>query len=443
LAHLLEVCIRGEVDEKSKDDEVKQRQLYRVLFSDEKSHDAGTFSIGLGRLAQLMASTDSLTPSAASSLEQGACVCMTLLPICSSTTVHSCLPNCHFSPCIQSEQLSYDAQALRQTKSGLPSSTFLKVQLEAIRDFYHSESADCADGEKLSVAIVPYILQSRASREEQLHTLLQPFKCHEASDADHFSCNCPRCQWESGDNNVEEWLTATSPWVQLSLANHYMQEGEKGGGSTSYWEAARCYVNIISHEESRKGSNHSSSSVVLAMAYHALGAAMLNLGKLRYFAQLYVLLSSIQMYDYILGDWFRARCIWLHASQHSLHYEVLQHEIIKCTSYPLIRLKGNLRPDSCKYAPAPRKADGNGPNVYLTCSPIISAEECQRAISLTEEHAAKLGSWTTSRHYAVPTTDIPIHTVPTLLEWFNGVLKSTIGPLMHAQYTGLFRKLCI
>jgi hypothetical protein len=33
--------------------------------------------------------------------------------------------------------------------------------------------------------------------------------------------------------------------------------------------------------------------------------------------------------------------------------------------------------------------------------------------------------------------------VPTLLEWFNGVLKSTIGPLMHAQYTGLFRKLCI
>mmetsp|Transcript_3399 Transcript_3399/g.5136 ORF Transcript_3399/g.5136 Transcript_3399/m.5136 type:complete len:90 (+) Transcript_3399:90-359(+) len=33
--------------------------------------------------------------------------------------------------------------------------------------------------------------------------------------------------------------------------------------------------------------------------------------------------------------------------------------------------------------------------------------------------------WPTSRHCSVPTTDIPIHDIPPLLNWFDKVLKAT------------------
>lgn len=68
-------------------------------------------------------------------------------------------------------------------------------------------------------------------------------------------------------------------------------------------------------------------------------------------------------------------------------------------------------------------------------SPIISHDECSRAITWAEATAkVRPGGWTTSRHYAVPTTDMPLHDIPPLLDWFNGVLENRLRPLLAMQF---------
>ena len=38
--------------------------------------------------------------------------------------------------------------------------------------------------------------------------------------------------------------------------------------------------------------------------------------------------------------------------------------------------------------------------------------------------------WTTERHYAVPTTDLPLHRMPRALAWFNALFADSIGPAL-------------
>jgi len=77
--------------------------------------------------------------------------------------------------------------------------------------------------------------------------------------------------------------------------------------------------------------------------------------------------------------------------------------------------------------------DGGGATIK---DPIIFPEECRQAIQWAEDAATSRGGggWSTSRHYAVPTTDIPIHEIPPLLNWFNGVLKDRLRPLLATQF---------
>ena len=72
---------------------------------------------------------------------------------------------------------------------------------------------------------------------------------------------------------------------------------------------------------------------------------------------------------------------------------------------------------------------------FVTTQPILTRQECSRAIEWAEENAKSRGNgWTTSRHYAVPTTDIPIHEIPELLQWFNKILTTRLRPLLALQY---------
>ena len=47
---------------------------------------------------------------------------------------------------------------------------------------------------------------------------------------------------------------------------------------------------------------------------------------------------------------------------------------------------------------------------------------------------AQAGGWTTSRHYAVPTTDIPVHEVTSVRQWFNVSLRDRLWPLLAGQF---------
>jgi hypothetical protein len=42
--------------------------------------------------------------------------------------------------------------------------------------------------------------------------------------------------------------------------------------------------------------------------------------------------------------------------------------------------------------------------------------------------------FTICRHYAVPTTDIPVHSIPSLKDWFCTLLRDRIFPLLAKQF---------
>jgi hypothetical protein len=65
-------------------------------------------------------------------------------------------------------------------------------------------------------------------------------------------------------------------------------------------------------------------------------------------------------------------------------------------------------------------------------SAIISIKDCQMVIQCAESYAAARSNsdgWTTSRHYAVPTTDIPLHELTELHSWFYELWTKQIRPL--------------
>lgn len=98
--------------------------------------------------------------------------------------------------------------------------------------------------------------------------------------------------------------------------------------------------------------------------------------------------------------------------------------------------------------------------VFLTShqQQLLTASECRYVINTTETFAAMSGGWSTSRHYAVPTTDIPVHIIKSseslantsipssttggspanLLEWFNEIFTNRLAPLLASQYQGSF-----
>jgi hypothetical protein len=55
-------------------------------------------------------------------------------------------------------------------------------------------------------------------------------------------------------------------------------------------------------------------------------------------------------------------------------------------------------------------------------------------VAAAEAWAARHGGWTTSRHYSVPTTDIPLLSLPELLPHFNDALATLLLPALSATY---------
>ena len=71
---------------------------------------------------------------------------------------------------------------------------------------------------------------------------------------------------------------------------------------------------------------------------------------------------------------------------------------------------------------------------FCTRTPLLSVHECEAAVAAAEAHATAHGGWTASRHYAVPTTDLPVHAVPALLRWFRVAMQERIAPMLAAQF---------
>ena len=177
------------------------------------------------------------------------------------------------------------------------------------------------------------------------------------------------------------------------------------------------------------------------------------------------------------------------------HHRLLQHEIDKCHCYPIIKIKiltkqlsqrndvGNIKykiqgnsqilydnninititkqlfkeKDYLILNKSKKSLDHKNTlfqipsciciedHIYLTNGDetILSKEECSYLIEATEKYACIIGGWTTSRHYAVPTTDIPLHIIKhsdtsdhnsNIFDWFNDVFKYRLAPLLASQF---------
>jgi hypothetical protein len=77
---------------------------------------------------------------------------------------------------------------------------------------------------------------------------------------------------------------------------------------------------------------------------------------------------------------------------------------------------------------------GAAPAAWVSRSPLLSRDECARAIASAEAWAERNGGWTTRRHYTVPTTDVPLSVLPDLLPWFNQALATRLFPALLSRY---------
>ena len=77
---------------------------------------------------------------------------------------------------------------------------------------------------------------------------------------------------------------------------------------------------------------------------------------------------------------------------------------------------------------------GATPQVYTSRAPLLSAAECVAAIRAAEGWAATRGGWSTSRHYEVPTTDVPLRHLTSLLPSLNRALRDVLLPAAAAAY---------
>lgn len=83
----------------------------------------------------------------------------------------------------------------------------------------------------------------------------------------------------------------------------------------------------------------------------------------------------------------------------------------------------------------------SSPGIYISSIPLLSPQQCDSIVQAAEDHIAVTngGKWFTSRHYSVPTTDIPAHTIPALQSWFcRDIVVDIIKPLILRQYREQF-----
>jgi predicted 2-oxoglutarate/Fe(II)-dependent dioxygenase YbiX len=224
-----------------------------------------------------------------------------------------------------------------------------------------------------------------------------------------FTCGCSRCAFdaaaEAGPPALELSLTALPPPALLALGRQAQEEGRHETAETLF--AAL----------SARAGEAASAGIAVGEAEHALGVSRLALGR-----------------------WSAAHAAWADGARAAPEHPALQAQAAKDGSYwPA----PNAPYDEVTHGPAAAPAftlvplgAGSSPAV-LTAAPLLDAAGCARVVAAAEAAASSGGGWTTARHYDVPTTDMPLHTIPPLLRWFNGALRRSIAPLLAAAYPGV------
>ncbi len=224
----------------------------------------------------------------------------------------------------------------------------------------------------------------------------------------NFVCRCVRCNCERNWKDrqkfsvcLEKDETKTDDFVYTS--REIKQIGDLAMQQTRYTEAADLYDLAL------KNCHESDYGDIL----HAKCASVLERG--------------------LFND---AQKLWREAFALCPTHKEIKLQFEKQAAYKLIDqgVESMMKPKYVSIQPQsfetiiPKKC-------YLTKAeyPLLSKKECEFVIKCAEK-VAEEGGWTTSRHYAVPTTDLPIHVIPSILDWFNNLLCYRLRPLLSLQF---------
>jgi hypothetical protein len=209
------------------------------------------------------------------------------------------------------------------------------------------------------------------------------------------SCGCLRCIYEANPHHQLAGATGTLHSQQAIQLGHFYMASELLEKAEPLYDYAA----------TKKESNDPD-------LWHARGALELS-----------------------RGNFLRAQRIWQQAAMNtqSISTACQQHagmrlQIAKLNAY------GYLRPPK-----STSTADSTARNILTWKSPVpdadafvtnlLDAATCRQVIDWAES-----GEWTQQRHYAVPTNDVAVHTVPPLLAWFNNWLEQHVCPLLARQF---------
>ena len=226
-----------------------------------------------------------------------------------------------------------------------------------------------------------------------------------------YTCACAKCDWEAEEararNCRTRWLFGSvdaeadarsagcRPWLRLARAA--LEDGR--------FEACVTLLHAAIDEATTSSPTTSTLSSTLGELWHALGSAHLS-----------------------AGDYAAAQDAWARGAVAAPTFAPLSAIAAKAAKYtpyvPSAEPRAELAPPISLL----------GGRIARTHAPLLSPGECAAAIRAAEAHAAADGGWTSTRHHAVPTTDLPIDAVPELLSWFNVFFTSQLGPLLSKHF---------
>lgn len=293
---------------------------------------------------------------------------------------HSCLPNCQVES--SHTPVSGGSEDKGDDGGGGGDCGGLRVTLVALRDISH--------GEELTISYVSVTQPLEARR-------------HELAARHRFHCECTRCAAE------EAFLPR--------------EHGGDGGGARGLpprltASELRCLADQA-QEEARYDDAERAALAALAMdpadgdAAHKVGTALLGQGR-----------------------WAAAHAAWRRGVEAAPLHPDLSAQAAKDAAYrPGIVQHTLSAMTSSLPQPLPFETlhpAGVWSSTTTGAMPLLNEAECTAWVAAAEAAAATRGGWTTSRHYAVPTTDIPIHAIPALLSRWNALMRDKLAPLLAA-----------
>jgi len=195
-----------------------------------------------------------------------------------------------------------------------------------------------------------------------------------------FSCTCFRCRYEMNEFPVD----TTNANDSFRLANYYFSHGQEERAAGIYKQLTKT---SLSNE-----------------AKHALAAIQLGKGKFLEAQRLWNELASGMNGSFVVNEGIATQTMKLRA------YRYLEDDVFPDADQSTLKYTSHL------------------PLVFHY-ERFLDQTTCTQVIAWAES-----GTWTQSRHYAVPTHDVPVHTVPKLLKWWNDVFSKQIRPLLAKQF---------